>query len=177
MKTKIIIILLTVFFLQSYSQEFDGIKYNLELQAKYKDTLRNIGDRLTGKWKYLGKKDHKILIDTLSLNFRDDEKTYVVVENGTLFEIRNGKRKEANYYYEITYNFDNSIGYYSEDKIYFDSNIIESYSSQPYPELIYYQNKFGILFVGHGGESFEVIRELNSEKLIFENGEEYLKIE
>ena len=167
----------TSFFIQTYSQDFGEIKLDSKLQVRYTDTLQNIGERISGKWKYLGKRKSGILSDTLSMSFSDDKKTTVIVENGIISELANGKRKKANYYSETTYIFKNGKGFYSSEKQYLNSDIISITTCQPIPELIYYKEKFGILFIGMAGQNFEPIRELNTKSLIFENGEEYQKVE
>ncbi|MFG6686689.1 hypothetical protein ACGK9U_08925 [Mariniflexile sp. HNIBRBA6329] len=177
MRTKLLIILFTLFFIQSYSQDFGEIKLDSKLQIKYSDSLRNIGERLTGKWKYLGKKENGFLRDTLFVSFNNNQKTTVIVENGKIFELINGKKKEADYYSETTYDFKNANGFYSSEKKYLNSDIVSITTCQPIPELVYYKEKFGILFIGMAGQNFESIRELNSKKLILENGEEYQKVE
>ncbi len=177
MRNTLLIILFTSFFIQSYSQDFGEIKLDSKLQVQYSDTLLNIGERISGKWKYLGKRKSGILSDTLYVSFSDDKKTTVIVENGIIFELTNGKRKKADYYSETTYEFKNGKGFYSSEKKYLNSDIISITTCQPIPELIYYKEKFGILFIGMVGQNFEPIRELNTKNLIFENGEEYEKVE
>ena len=177
MRNTLLTILFTSFFLQSYSQDFGEIKLDPKLQIKYSDTLQNIGERLTGKWKYLGKRNSGILSDTLFVSFNNKNKTTVIVENGIVFEIENNNRKKADYYYETSYEFKNGSGIYSEDKKYFKENILEISTCQPFPELIFYQNKFGILFIGLGGQNFEAISKLKADKLVFENGSEYWRTE
>ena len=176
MRTQFLVILLTFLITQSYSQDFGEIKLDSKLQVKYSDTLRNIGERLSGKWKYLGKRAKESLIDTIGVSFTDDKKTIITVENGIVFEIENGKRKKANYFYEITYNFKNGKGFYSSEEKYFNKEITSISSCQPIPELVYYKGNFGILFYEMVGESFRKIRELTPERLIFENGKEYQKM-
>ncbi|ARV14505.1 hypothetical protein BTO07_04780 [Polaribacter sp. SA4-12] len=166
-----------MFFTQTYSQDFGEIKIDSKLQIKHSDTLKNIGERLTGKWKYLGKRKGGILNDTLNVSFSNNKKTTVIVENGIIFELADGKRKKANYYSETTYEFDNGKGYYSLEEKSFNDDWETITSCQPVPELVYYKEKFGILFIGMAGQNFEPIRELNINNLIFENGEEYQKIE
>ncbi len=177
MRTKLLIILFTFLFTQSYSQDFGEIELDSKLQIKYSDTLKNIGERLIGKWKYLGKRKNGILSDTLFVSFSNSKKTTVVVENGIIFELANGKRKKANYYYETTYEFESGKGIYSREKKYFNSDIISITTCQPIPKLVYYKEKFGILFIRMAGQNFESISELNPKKLILENGKEYQKIE
>lgn len=177
MKTTLLIILLGLLFYQSYSQEFDEEKFDIKLQTKYKDTLQSIGKGLTGKWKYLGKANNGILSDTIFVSLSNNIKTTVFFENGIIYELENSKRKKVDYYYETSYEFKNGKGYYSEDKKYLNEETWEISSCQPIPELIYYQNKFGILFIGMIGSNFEAIRELTAEKLSLGNGKEYLKID
>jgi hypothetical protein len=177
MRNTLLIILFTSFFIQSYSQDFGKIKLDSKLQVQYSDTIQNIGERINGKWKYLGKRKGGILSDTLYVSFSNNKKTTVIVENGIVFELANGKRKKADYYSETTYEFKNGNGFYSSEKKYLKSDIIEITSCQPIPELIFYKEKFGILFIGMAGQNFEPIRELNTNNLIFENGKEYQKIE
>ena len=177
MRTKLLIILFTLVFTQSYSQDFGEIKLDSKLQIKYSDTLQDIGERITGKWKYLGKRTNGILTDTIGMSFRNDKKIVITVENGIVIESKGNKRKKADYFYEITYSFKNGKGYYSREEYYFNKNITSITSCQPIPELVYYKEKFGIIFIGMGGQSFSEINELTSEKLILENGKEYLKIE
>jgi len=177
MRMKLLIILFTLFFTQSYSQDFGEIKLDSKLQIKYSDTLHNIGERITGKWKYLGKRRNGILKDTIGMSFRNDQKIVITVENGILIELKENKRKKADYFYEITYNFKNGKGFYSREKKYLNKDITSTTSDQPIPELVYYEEKFGIVFIGMAGQSFSEIIELTSEKLILENGKEYLKLE
>ena len=176
MRLKFLIIILSLFFSTSYSQEFGEIKYDLKLQAEHKDTLQSIGERLTGKWKYLGKRNNGILTDTLFARFWNNKKTYGVVENGIVYEIDDGIRKKTDYYYEITYRFKTSKGFYSRERRYRNKDIVEKSSDQPIPRLIFYKNNFGILFTGMAGHNFEKINELSADMLILESGKEYLKI-
>lgn len=67
-------LIITFFFTQSYSQDFGEIKLDSKLQIKYSDSLKNIGERLSGKWKYLGKNKSGILSDTLYMSFSNDKK-------------------------------------------------------------------------------------------------------
>ena len=177
MRNTLLIILFTSFFFQSYSQDFGEIKLESKLQIKYSDTLQNIGKRITGKWKYLGKRTNGILIDTIGTNFRNDKETLIIIENGTVIESEGNKRKKADYFYEITYSFKNGNGFYSREKKYFNEGITSITSCQPIPELVYYEKKFGILSIGMGGQSFSEINELTPKKLVLENGKEYLKLE
>ncbi|MEE9364229.1 MAG: hypothetical protein V3U92_16640 [Cellulophaga sp.] len=177
MRNAILIILFTSFFTQSYSQDFGEIKLDSKLQVKYSDTIQNIGERITGKWKYLGKRTNGILTDTIGISFRNDKKTVITVENGIIIESEGNKRKKADYFYEITYNFKNGTGFYSREEKYINEDITSITSCQPIPELVYYKEKFGIVFIGMAGQSFSEINELTSEKLVLENGKEYLKIE
>ena len=177
MRNILLIILFTSFFTQSYSQDFGEIKLDSKLQVQYSDTIQNIGKRITGKWKYLGKRTNGILIDTIGTNFRNDKETLVIIENGTVIESEGNKRKKVDYFYEITYSFKNGNGFYSREKKYFNEEITSITSCQPIPELVYYKEKFGIVFIGMAGQSFSEITELTSEKLVLENGKEYLKIE
>ncbi len=166
-----------MFFTQSYSQDFGEIKIDSKLQIKYSDTLKNIGERLSGKWKYLGKRINGSLTDTLGISFRNDKKTTITIENGIVIESEENKRKKANYFYEITFDFKNGKGYYSREKKSINEDVTSITSCQPIPELVYYKDKFGIIFIGMAGQSFSEINELTSEKLILENGKEYLKLE
>jgi len=177
LNTKISIILFTFFLTQSYSQDFRKIKLDSKLQIKYSDSLKNIGERLTGKWKYLGKRTNGSLIDTIGVSYRFGKKTIIIVENGIVIESQGDKRKKADYFYEIIFSFKNSKGFYSREEKYINEDITSITSCQPIPELVYYKEKFGIIFIGMIGESFSEINELTSEKLVFENGKEYLKIE
>ncbi len=177
MRTTLLIILFTSFFTQSYSQDFGEIKLDSKLQIKYSDTLQNIGERITGKWKYLGKRTNGILTDTVGMSFRNDKKTLITIENGIVIESEGNKSKIADYFYEITYSFKNGKGYYSREKNYFNEGITSVTTCQPHPKLVYYEEKFGIIFIGMGGQSFSKINELTSEKLVLENGKEYLKLE
>ncbi len=178
MKTKLLTLLFILLISHSYSQENDlnEIKYDYKLQKEYKDTIQNIGEKLTGKWKYLGKNTNGKLIDTMSVSFRNNKETITVVENGNVFELEGNTRKKTNYFYEITYSFKNRKVFYSLKKKYYNENIIEISSCQSIPELIYYNGKIGILFVDMIGEHFEGIIKLTSERLILESGKEYLKL-
>jgi hypothetical protein len=176
MRNILFTILFTLFLTQSYSQDFGEIKIDSKLQIKHSDTLKNIGERLTGKWKYLGKKTNGILIDTIGTSFSNNIKTTIIVENGIVIESEGNKRKKADYYYEITYNFQNGNGFYSREEKSLNDDWESITSCQPIPELVYYGEKFGILFIGMGGQSFSEINELTSEKLVLENGKEYLKL-
>jgi len=177
MRLKFFIITLSLFFGTSYSQEFDEIKYDLKLQVEHKDSLQSIEERLAGKWKYLGNRNNEILTDTLFARFWNNKSTYGIVENGIIYEIVNGKRKKANYYYEVTYSFKKGKGFYSKERKYLNSEIIEITNHQPIPKLVFYKSNFGILFTGMGGQYFEKINKLTTEKLVLENGKEYLKME
>jgi hypothetical protein len=177
MRNTLLIILFTSFFIQSYSQDFGEIKLDSKLQVQYSDTIQNIGERISGKWKYLGKRTNGILTDTTGTSFRNDKKTVITVENGIVIESEGSKRKKADYFYEITYNFKNGKGFYSREEKYINEDITSITSCQPIPELVYYKEKFGIVFIGMAGQSFSEITELTSEKLVLENGKEYLKIE
>ena len=89
-------------------------------------------------------------------------------------------------YYKVCTKCDKNYPFI-RDEIYF--NIIEDYIKKDKDAkffividinekaLIYYKEKFGILFIGMVGQNFEPIRELNTKNLIFENGEEYEKVE
>ena len=118
MRTNLLIILFTLFLTQSYSQDFGEITVDSKLQIKYSDSLKSIGERLSGKWKYLGKRKIGILSDTLYVSFSDNQKTTVIVENGIISELTNGKRKKADYYSETTFDFRNGKGFYSSEKKY-----------------------------------------------------------
>lgn len=174
---KLLIIVFALFLTQSFSQDFDEIKLNPKLQIKYADSLKSIGERLTGKWKYLGKRKGDILSDTLFTSFSNNIKTIAIVENGKVFELINGKKKEADYYSETTYSFKNGKGDYSSEKKYLNSDITWVSSCQPIPGLVYYKKQFGILFIGMAGQNFEAICKLNSKYLVLENGEEYKRVE
>ena len=178
MKIGISIILFLSFTNFSFCQEngFNEIKYNQKLQVEQRDTLQNIGKRLTGKWKYLGKNDNGILTDTISIGFRNDEKMITTIENGIVFETVGRKKNKADYFYEITCGFKNKKMYYYRERKYYNDNIISITDCQPIPELVYYNTKFGIVYRGMGGDSFIGINELTSEKLIFENGKEFSKL-
>ncbi|WP_282069683.1 hypothetical protein [Olleya namhaensis] len=177
MKVKLFTILFTLFLTLSYSQDFGEIKIDSKLQIKHSDTLKTIGERLTGKWKYLGKRKGEILIDTLNVSFTNNKKTTVIVENGTVFELSDGKRKKAEYYIETTYKFDNDKGYYALEEKSLNDDWKSINTCQPVPELIYYKEKFGILFTEMLGQNFEAIRDINTNTLILENGKEYKKTE
>ncbi len=177
MRMKFLIILFTFFFTQSYSQDYGEIKLDSKLQIKYSDTLQNIGKRITGKWKYLGKRRNGILKDTIGMSFRNNQKIVIIIENGIVIESEENKRKIADYFYEITYDFKNGKGFYSRERKYLNKDITSTTSDQPIPELVYYEEKFGIVFIGMAGQSFSEIIELTSTKLILENGKEYLKLE
>jgi len=177
MRTKLLILLFTLFFTQSYSQDFGKIKLDSKLQVKYSDSLKIIGERLTGKWKYLGKRTNGSLIDTIGVSFWNDKKTVITVENGIVIESEGDKRKRADYFYEITYSFKDGKGFYSREEKYINEDVTLITSCQPIPELVYYKGKFGIIFTGMVGQSFSKITELTSEKLVLENGKEYLKLE
>ncbi|MGH1383686.1 hypothetical protein [Kordia sp.] len=139
--------------------------------------MKNIGERLTGKWKYLGKRKNGTLTDTIGTSFSNNKKTIITIENGIVFESEGNKSKKADYYYEITYSFKNGKGYYSREEKSINDDWKSITSCQPIPELVYYKEKFGILFIGMGGQSFSEIIELTTEKLVIENGKEYLKLE
>ena len=177
MKQNTLFILLALFYIQSYSQEFGKINYDSHHQVKYKDTIQSIGRRITGKWKYLGTRQNETLSDTIGGGTREGKWTYDVVENGIAYEIVNGKRQKVGYYYQITFDFEKPEGTFKREKKYLNENIVEFSSDQPIPQLIYYKGSFGILFIEMVGEHFVAIRELNDEKLILENGKEYFKIE
>jgi hypothetical protein len=176
MRNELLIILFTLFLTQSYSQDFGEIKIDSKLQIKHSDTLKNIGERLTGKWKYLGKRANGILTDTIGTSFSNDKKTIITIKNGIVIETEGKKSKKADYFYEVTYNFKNGNGYYSREEKSLNEDWESMTSCQPIPELVYCKEKFGILFVGMGGQSFSEINGLSSEKLIMENGKEYLKL-
>jgi hypothetical protein len=132
---------------------------------------------MTGKWKYLGKRTNGILTDTLGTSFSNGKKTLITIENGIIIESEGNKSKKVDYFYEITYSFNNGKGYYSREKKYYNKGILSITSCQPIPELVYYEEQFGILSIGMGGETFSEINELTPEKLVLENGKEYLKLE
>ncbi|MGI9532964.1 hypothetical protein [Lutimonas sp.] len=177
MRTKFLLILLTLFLTQSYSQDFGTIRLDSELQKKHSDSLKNIGERLNGKWKYLGKSANGSLIDTVGTSSKNGNRSIIIVENGIVFEVEGNKKKKANYYYEIIFSFINGKGFYSREKKYLIDGITEISSDQPIPELVYYKEKFGIVFHQMLGETFNGINELTSERLVLENGKEYLKLE
>ncbi|WP_452231339.1 hypothetical protein [Lacinutrix sp. MEBiC02595] len=177
MRNTLLIILLSLFFTKFYSQDFGEIILDSKLQIKYSDTLQNIGERITGKWKYLGKRANGILTDTIGTSFRDDKKTIITIENGIVIESEGKKRKKADYFYEINYSFKKGNVYYSREKKSINNNWETISSCQPIPEIAYYKEKFGILFIEMIGQSFSGINKLTSEKLVLENGKEYLKLE
>ncbi len=176
MRNALLIILFALFFSSSYSQDLEEIKLDAKSQIKYSDTLINIGERLTGKWKYLGKRTNKRLIDTVGISFRDNKKTVIIVENGIVITSIGNKRRKADYFYEITYNFKNGKNSYSCEEKSLNGDITSITDCQPIPKLVYYKEKFGILFIGMLGENFEPIRKLNRNYLVLENGKEYIKI-
>ena len=177
MRTKLLLILFTLLFAQSYSQDFGEIKLDSKLQIKYSDSLKNIGERLSGKWKYLGKRTNESLTDTIGVSFSNNKKTIITVENGIVIESEGNKRKKVDYFYEITYSFKNGNGFYSREKKYINEHLTLLSSCQQVPLLVYYKEQFGIVFIGMAGQSFSEINELTSEKLILENGKEYLRLE
>lgn len=176
---KLIYILFILFITQSYSQEndLDVFKYDDELQLKYSDTIKKIEERLNGKWKYLGKKTDGILIDTISFKTRNEKGTYTIVKNGDIFELIGMKEEKMNYILEVTYNFKDKRGFYSINKKYLKDDITEIRTCEPIPQVIFCNDKLGILFIGMAGENFNEITELSLERLIFGNGKEYLKLE
>ena len=177
MKTKFLIILFTLNYIFSYSQDFERIKIDSKLQVKYSDTLKNIKERLTGKWKYLGKKANGSLKDTIGVSFRNDKKTLIIVENGYLYEITGNKKKEADYFYEITYSFENKRGYYNKNKKYHEQGITEINEHPSFPKIIFYKNRFGIFFSNFiENNRFYEIKKLTFNRLVLENGKEYLKL-
>ena len=163
----------------SFCQEndFNEIEYDQKLQIEQRDTLSNIGKRLTGKWKYLGKKSNGILTDTISVGFRNESKIITTIENGIVFETEGNKKSKANYFYELTYSFENGKSNYSVERIDLNKEIIWVTSCQPLSELIYYEDMYGILLKGMAGDSFYKINKLTSKSLVLENGKEYLKLE
>jgi hypothetical protein len=177
MRTKLLIILFTLNFIQSYSQDFWEIKIDSKLQIKYSDTLQSIGERITGKWKYLGKKINGNLTDTIGTNLKNGERTLITIENGIVFKTKRNVRKKADFFYQIDVNFKNGKIFYSETEISINGNWESFTSCAPIPELVFYKGQFGILFIGMGGQSFSEINKLTSEKLVIENGKEYLKFE
>jgi hypothetical protein len=176
MKAKLLIILFTLYFIQSYSQDFGKIKLDSKLQIKYSDTLQKIEKRITGKWKYLGKRTNGILKDTIEVSFSNDRKTIITVENGIVIESKRNKRKKADYFYQMDFNFKSGIGIYSFEKMSINGLWESVTSCQPIMKLVYYDNKIGILMDGTAEDSFSQINELTSEKLVIENGKEYLKL-
>jgi len=180
MKTTLLIILISLLFNNSYSQDYEDLFYDKQLQIEYKDTLQNIGKRLTGEWLYLGNRNrikNGVLTDSISITYTTDGiETLLIVENGVYFEIEERERKKADYFYKTTFDFNSEFPSYSNDMIYFDEDITVITSCQPIPELIYYKNDFGILYNGMAAYSLEIISELNDKRLIFKNGEEYLRI-
>jgi hypothetical protein len=173
--------ILFLFCFKSYSQEYEDLFYDEQLQIVYKDTLQSIGKRLTGDWKYLGNRNRindGILTDTISLSYSLGEiATLIIFENGVYYEIVEGERKKADYFYKTSFDFISDFSNYSYDKIYFNKNITEITSSQPIPELIYYKNCFGILYNFRPAYELDIINVLTDKKLIFKNGEEYVKLE
>ena len=177
MRTKLLIILFTLNYILSYSQDFGRIKIDSKLQVKYSDTLKNIKERLTGKWKYLGKRANGNLKDTVEVSFRNGKKTVIIVENGILYELTGNKKKEANYFYEITYSFENKRGYYNKNKKYPEQGITEINEHSSFPKVIFYKTKFGIFFDNFMvNDRFYEIKKLTFNRLVLENGKEYLKL-
>lgn len=179
MKISFLTLLLILTIKLSYSQEkpFKEVKFDPKLQIIHKDTLKNIGERLTGKWKYLGKKVDKIFLDTISVSYYESRTVTTTIENGIVFELENDTKKKVNYFYELTYNFKNGKSSHSFEKVLFDKSITYVTSCQPTLKLIYYEGKFGIFFNGMTGDHFTEINRLTSERLIFENEKEYIKLE
>jgi len=163
----------------SFCQEngFIKIEYDQKLQVEQRDTLQNIGKRLTGKWKYLGKNSDGILTDTISVAFRNESKIITTIENGIVFEIEGNKKSKANYFYELTYSLENGKSNYSVERIDLNKEIIWVTSCQPLSELIYYEDVYGILLKGMAGDSFHKINKLTSKSLVLENGKEYLRLD
>ena len=177
MKTPLIFFISTLFTYQSFSQEVEEISLDLKFQVKYADTLNDIGERLNGRWKYLGKRTKAGLIDTLQESMKNDKTIIIVVENGTVYESIGGERKKADYFYEINYSFDFGNESYSREKKGLKGGMTTITSDQPIPEMAYYKGKFGIVFYSLYGQSFEGIQDLTSERLLLTNGEEYLRME
>ena len=178
MRIKFFYILFILFISQTYSQNsnWDEIRINKRAQLKFKDTIKNIEENLNGKWKYLGKKIDNRLIDTITRYFGNGKKSMIIVENGEVSKINENKSEKQNFYYQITFNFINN-NYYYENKIYIEKNRVSMNSCEPFPEVIFYKKKFGVLFTEMLGNYFKEIKELTFNKLIFDNGEVYMKIE
>ncbi len=175
MKVTFLVIILGLFFIKAYSQKSMKIEIDYELQLKYQDTLQAMEDNITGHWKYLGKRNGRKLKDTVSTNYENTSRN-VIVENGIVFEVANQKKTKTNYYFETIYDFKNEIGFYSSERKYINNEISAISSYEPFVELVYYKEKFGIIFTAPGGKYFEPIRSIYGKKLIFENGEEYLRL-
>ena len=179
MKTEILTILFFLQIIISYSQEktFNEIKYDPKLQIIHKDTLKNVQERLNGKWKYLGKKINGKFSDTISVSYYENRTVTTTIENGIVYESEKDIKKKVNYYYELTYSFKNGKNINSFEKVLFDKSITYVTSCQPIQELIYYKGKIGIHFFTMSGYHFTVINKLTSESLILENGKEFIKLE
>ena len=174
--------ILFLFCFKSYTQEYEDLFYDKQLQIVYKDTLQSMGKRLTGDWRYLGNRNrikNGIITDTISLSYSAEGiETLITFENGVYFEIVDGERKKADFFYKTRFDFSSDFPIYSSDKVFINNkSITEISSSQPLPELIFYKNSFGILYNSMPAYELEIINELTDEKLIFKNGKEYIKID
>jgi hypothetical protein len=163
----------------SFSQEspFNEIKFDKKLQIIHKDTLQNVRERLTGKWKYLGKKINEKISDTISVSYYENKTVTTTIENGIVFETEKDIKRKASYFLELTYSFKDGINNYSLERVEIDGSVIYVTSCQPIAKLIYYEGKIGIHFLGMSGDRFAEINKLTSESLILENGKEYLRLE
>jgi hypothetical protein len=174
-------IILFIFSINAYTQEYEDLFYDEQLQILHKDTLQVIGKRLTGEWLYLGNRNklkNGILTDSIPNAYHWDGKTTsIIIENGIYYEIVEGEIKKADYFYKTSFVFISGFSNYSCDKIYFNKNITEITSSQPIPELIYYKNCFGILYNFRPAYELDIISVLTDKKLIFKDGKEYEKLE
>ena len=96
MKTEILTILFFLQIIISYSQEktFNEIKYDPKLQIIHKDTLKNVQERLNGKWKYLGKKINGKFSDTISVSYYEDRTVTTTIENGIVYESEKDIKKK-----------------------------------------------------------------------------------
>jgi hypothetical protein len=177
-------IILFVFSVNAYTQEYEDLFYDEQLQILHKDTLQDIGKRLTGEWLYLGNRN-KIkngnLTDSIPNAYHGDEKTTpIIIENGVCLEIEDGERKKADYFYKTTFNFNSELPSSSNDIIYInrDEVLITSCCGHSFPELIYYKNSFGILYdSSRPAYELDIISVLTDQKLIFKDGKEYEKLE
>ena len=56
--------------------------------------MKNVQERLNGKWKYLGKKINGKFSDTISVSYYEDRTVTTTIENGIVYESEKDIKKK-----------------------------------------------------------------------------------